>query len=110
METIEFIFKILGGIATLGAFVFAIGKFLGKHQAKEEVDAGKLVELSCELAIYKTKLEEMQDNIHELEKAGLVSTQKIQTLESQQKVMFDMIDKLGLKLEDQFNKLYELKG
>ena len=117
MDKIELIFKTIGGLVTVGAFIFTLGKLFGKSEAKDKVqevkdkvEAGKVVELSCELAVMRTKLEAMNETLHDLQAAKLLSTQKHDTYEGQLKVMFEMINKQGEKLEDFFNKMYDLKG
>ena len=117
MEIVELIFKSIGGLVSVGAFIFTLGKLFGKNETrdkvqevKDKVEAGKVVELSCELAVIRTKLEAMNETLHDLQAAKLLSTQKHDTFEGQLKVLFEMINKQGGKLEDFFNKMYDLKG
>ncbi len=110
MEIAEFIFTTVGIIFTIVASIFALGRVFGKHQSDEKVEAAKIIEMAIELAEFRAKLDVLNDTIHELEKADVLSTQKVETLEGQQKVMFKMIDKLGDKIEVFMNKMFEFKG
>lgn len=110
MEIAQFLFTAVGGLATVVGLVFGLGKLLGRHQARERVEAGEVLKLGLELAAIQEKIETLCEHIHELDKADVLSTQKIETLEGQVKALFSQIDKQGEKLEGFFNKMYDLKA
>ncbi len=114
--TLDTIFTIIGAISTTLVTVYGYGKLAGKQQSKDDVDevkdqlqAEKIIEFGAQLAVYKLKHEELVETVHKLEKEGALSTQKLETLEGQLNATFEAIGDLGRRIEDLFNKTYELK-
>ena len=66
--------------------------------------------MGLDIAVILDKLNSLVDDIHKLDKADILSTQKLQTLEGQTKVLFELLNKQGEKLENFFNKMYDLKA
>lgn len=109
MEIAQFVFMAIGGLATLVGLVFGLGRVFGRQQARENVEAGEVLKMGLEMAVIQEKLTTLSDDIHELDKADILSTQKLKTLEGQTKILFELLNKQGEKLENFFNKMYDLK-
>ena len=113
MDT-EFLIKVIGGMFTVGATVFGYGKVQGariaKRKAAEDAQTKEGLALVARLALIEKKALDFQETLRELEKSDAVSTQKIKTLEGQMKAIFSLIHDQGEKLNDFFNKMYDLKG
>ena len=110
METAQFVFMAIGGLATVVGLVFGLGRVFGRQRERESVEASEILKLGLELAHTQEKVNSLVEDIHELDKTGLLTTQKLETLQGQVKVLFDKMDKQGEKLEKFFNNMYELKA
>ena len=109
MEIAKFVLIAIGGLATVVGLVFGLGRVFGRQQARESVEAGEILKLGLEMAHIQEKINGLVEDIHELDKADMLTTQKLKTLEGQTKVLFELLNKQGEKLEGFFNKMYDLK-
>ena len=76
MEIAKFVLIAIGGLATVVGLVFGLGRVFGRQQARDSVEAGTILKLGLELAVLQEKLTNLSDDIHELDKADILSTQK----------------------------------
>ena len=109
MSMIESSLTIAGVLFTCAGVVYGWGLWRGKKQVKAEGDAAKLVELAVELGIIKTNISNLSEVVRDLKEADALSTQKIMSLEGSISTLFKLVDKQGEKIEDFFNKIYEIK-
>lgn len=110
MEIAKLVFTVIGGAATVIGLVFGLGRVLGRQQARDKVEAGEVLRLGLEMAHIQEKITSLSEDIHELDKADILSTQKLKTLEGQTRVLFELLNKHGEKLEGFFNRMYDLKA